>query len=95
VGGVVAAPCSWLCYAAMKAKTMHSLKIFDDTQRPEESSSGIIHTCDACGRRGRWTTEWSIYGSLIDEEDGYAAKFCGCKKISTVEAKTIVQAKRR
>lgn len=73
-----------------------TLKVFDPTAvKSGESLSGIIHTCDLCGRCGRWNIEWSMYGSLADEEAGVVLKACGCKRPSSTEAESLLAAKRK
>jgi hypothetical protein len=72
------------------------LKLFDPTDvKPGDSCSGIVHVCDACGKRGRWNDKWSWYGSLADEDDSVAVKLCGCEQLSQKDALILLKAKRR
>lgn len=70
--------------------------LFDPTLvKPGESCSGIIHVCDVCGGRGRWTDEWSWYGSLFDQDAGIILKTCGCARPPEGEAAVLLAAKRK
>lgn len=62
---------------------LQTLKIFDDTPSPGVSDSGVIHCCDVCGKRGRWTASWCWYGSIDDDRP---VKMCGCRSLSNSEA---------
>ena len=70
------------------------LRIYDDAATDGESLSGIIHCCDLCGKRGRWTDAWTWFGSAADEECEIILKFCGCKSISTTDAMILLESKR-
>ncbi len=72
-------------------------KIFDPTTdvKPGQSNSGVVHTCDLCGRRGRWDDDWSFYGSIADQDAGIVLKTCGCARPSEKEATALLAKKRR
>ncbi len=71
--------------------TAEALTLFNPDLTLGTSPSGIIHACDICGRTGRWTTEWSWYGSV---EDQCVLQVCGCVRLSEEEAERLLAAKR-
>ena len=79
----------------LRIETRKEIRIFDDTPRQGESTSGVIHSCDLCGRRGRWTNAWSWYGSEADLECGVVVKTCGCQSVTDKEADSMLRAKRK
>ncbi len=46
---------------------------------PEEVDGPREHECGICGKVGVWNRNWAWYGSLIDGENGKAAKVCSVK----------------
>lgn len=68
------------------------LKLFDPMS--DEASSGVRHECDLCHIHGRWTEDWSWYGSYVDEDAGVILKCCGCQHLSESEAEVVLVAKR-
>ena len=49
------------------------------------------HTCNVCGKVGRWTVKWSWYGSMADLEDGIPLfEVCSqkCQERAEVDALT-------
>lgn len=38
-----------------------------------------IHTCNVCGKRGRWREGWEYYGSMFDEEEGLGTTICSAE----------------
>ena len=73
-----------------------ALALFDPTDvQPGESCSGVIHVCDVCGRRGRWTGQWAWFGSYGDLDAGITLETCGCTQLSNEEAAILLAAKRK
>lgn len=72
------------------------MKLFDPTDvKAGESTSGVIHVCDLCGRRGRWTKGWAQFGSYLDEDAGVILKSCGCSRPSDEAAAILLAEKRK
>jgi len=70
------------------------LKLFDDTPQPGESLTGVIHTCDLCGHRGRWSDRWRWFGSLRNLDDGCVLKVCeNCPTINNNDATRLLKEK--
>ena len=60
----------------------------------DESTSGQIHFCDICGKRGRWNLRWSWFGSYLDYDAEVILKLCGCTSLTEADGKRLLAEKR-
>lgn len=74
---------------------IRDLGLFDPNDtKPGESASGIIHSCDLCGKRGRWNKKWAWFGSYGDMDAEVVLKSCGCASPTETEGELLLAEKR-